>query len=343
MDNVNNDLTISIAMCTYNGARFLQEQLDSFSSQSRLPDEVVICDDCSSDNTVEILNEWAKTVSFTVKIIQNEKNLGYEQNFPKAISLCSSDIIFCSDQDDAWAPDKLEKMAAVFEKHSETGVVYCDGLCIDSQGNSLNRLASAISLPGMLYGRPYYLYWNPVKRGMHFLGCCCSIRKSLWDKISPYPKSYAHDQWIFLAGAAISKIEYLPDTLTHYRLHESNTSAVTPVSSDKMTGEYFQTFYKTATGLFFYNLAMAEDLQNWLEKQERTPQTAAALSFLKSEYRHFNNRSRCQRNIWLFFPLWIWEIVSGGYFRRLQPIQSIAYDFWTGVRNGLKFGSKKDK
>ena len=79
-------LTVSIAMCTYNGARFLPEQLSCLANQSRLPDEVIICDDCSSDNTVDILNDWAKSVPFSVKIVQNEKNLGYAQNFAKAIS-----------------------------------------------------------------------------------------------------------------------------------------------------------------------------------------------------------------------------------------------------------------
>ena len=336
-------LTISIAMCTYNGARFLSEQLDCLANQSRQPDEVVICDDCSSDNTVDILNDWAKSVPFSVKVVQNEKNLGYAQNFAKAISLCSSDVIFLSDQDDIWTSDKLEKMTSVFNDRPEVGVVFCDGLYVDSQGKSLNRLASDIARPGMIYGHPYYLYWKPVCKGMHFFGCCCAIRKSVWDKIAPLPESFTHDLWIFLTAQAISEIVYLPDTLTHYRLHENNTSTVSPESSDDMSGEYIQTFYKTATGLFFYNHAMAEDFQNWLEKQERNSQTAAALSFLKSEDRHFNNRSRCQRNIWLFFPLWIWEIVSGRYCRRLQPIQSIAYDFRTGVRNGLNFGSKKDK
>ena len=331
-------LTISIAMCTYNGARFLPEQLDCLAKQSRLPDEVVICDDCSSDNTADILNAWSKSVPFSVKIVQNEKNLGYAQNFAKAISLCSSDVIFLSDQDDIWTPDKLEKMTSVFNDRPEVGAVFCDGLCVDSEGNSLNRLVSDIAYPGMLYGRPYYLYWKPVSKGMHFFGCCCAIRKSVWDKIAPLPESFTHDLWIFLTAQAISEIVYLPDTMTHYRLHENNTSAVSPDTTDDMTGEYIQTFYKTATGLFFYNHAMAEDFQNWLEKQERTRQTAAALAFLKLEDRHFNNRSRCQRNIWLFSPLWIWEIVSGGYFRRLQPIQSIAYDF----RQGLCFWSKSN-
>ena len=147
-------LTISISMCTYNGARFLPEQLDCLANQSRQPDEVVICDDCSSDNTVEILNAWAESVPFSVKVVQNEKNLGYAQNFAKAISLCSSDVIFLSDQDDIWMPDKLEKMTSVFDNRPEAGVVFCDGLCVDSKGNSLDLLASDIASPGMIYVRP---------------------------------------------------------------------------------------------------------------------------------------------------------------------------------------------
>ena len=103
-------MKISIALCTYNGEKFLREQLDSFSVQTRLPDEVVVGDDCSTDRTVEILEEWAKTAPFRVEIVRNPQNLGYEKNFEQTMLRCTGDVIFPSDQDDVWLPEKLSRL-----------------------------------------------------------------------------------------------------------------------------------------------------------------------------------------------------------------------------------------
>ncbi len=93
-------LRISIAMCTYNGARFLPEQLASFAAQERLPDELVVCDDGSTDATMEILQDFAATALFEVRVERNPQNLGFVRNFEKTLSLCTGDIVFLSDQDD---------------------------------------------------------------------------------------------------------------------------------------------------------------------------------------------------------------------------------------------------
>ena len=93
-------LCLSVSMCTYNGARFLREQLESIASQIRLPDELVVCDDGSTDATLAILTEYAKAVRFPVRIQCNTSRLGPAKNFEQAISLCKGEIIVLSDQDD---------------------------------------------------------------------------------------------------------------------------------------------------------------------------------------------------------------------------------------------------
>src|SRR5437588_7313199 len=108
------DERISIAMCTYNGARFLREQLDSFAAQSRLPDEVVICDDGSTDGTADIVRTFASGAPFPVHFHVNEPRLGITRNFERAAGLCTGSIIFFSDQDDVWLPDKLDRFAEAF-------------------------------------------------------------------------------------------------------------------------------------------------------------------------------------------------------------------------------------
>src|SRR6266704_3029265 len=101
---------ISIALCTYNGARFLPEQLESIAAQTRLPDEMVVCDDRSADETTDIIRTFAKNALFPVRLEINEQKLGSTKNFEKAIRLCHGEIIAPADQDDVWNPQKLSKL-----------------------------------------------------------------------------------------------------------------------------------------------------------------------------------------------------------------------------------------
>src|SRR5580698_1985958 len=100
-------MKLSVALCTYNGERFLPEQLASIREQSRLPDELVICDDASADQSVAIATRFAERAPFPVRIEANSRNLGSTPNFARAIELCNGDAIVLSDQDDVWLPDKL--------------------------------------------------------------------------------------------------------------------------------------------------------------------------------------------------------------------------------------------
>ena len=129
-------LTISIALCTYNGACFLKTQLSSLAQQSLRPDELVVCDDGSTDATVEILEAFAVRAPFKVRILRNPQNLGYVKNFEKAISACQFDLIFMCDQDDIWHPEKLHKCCTVFEEDPSVGMVLHDFTCINQDGSA---------------------------------------------------------------------------------------------------------------------------------------------------------------------------------------------------------------
>ena len=118
--------TVSVALATYNGANFLRAQLDSIASQTKTPDELIVTDDCSTDNTVDIVREFAKTVSFPVVVHINEKKVGYTQNFSRALSLCSGDIVFLSDQDDVWLSNKVDNVVNVFNALPKTLLVIHD-------------------------------------------------------------------------------------------------------------------------------------------------------------------------------------------------------------------------
>src|SRR3712207_5989304 len=101
-------MSLSVALCTYDGARYLPEQLESLARQRRLPDELVVCDDGSADDTVDVVRRFADRAPFAVRLSLNPQNLGFVKNFEQAIRLCRGDLIALADQDDVWHPQKLE-------------------------------------------------------------------------------------------------------------------------------------------------------------------------------------------------------------------------------------------
>ena len=154
---------ISVALCTYNGASFLDAQLDSYLTQTRLPDELVVCDDQSSDATLALLDGFAKRAPFPVRLHHNQARLGSTKNFEKAIGLCTGDLIATSDQDDVWLPDKLALSEAAFAKSPEIGLIFTNAEVVDQGLEPLgHRLWDAIHFGPILRRR--------VRRGQ-FASC----------------------------------------------------------------------------------------------------------------------------------------------------------------------------
>lgn len=206
-------MKISIAMATYNGAKFLREQLDSFSAQTRLPDELVVCDDGSSDATPEILDAFAASAPFAVRVVRNEKNLGYRRNFEKAMSLCTGDIVFLSDQDDIWLPKKLQIVEAEFEKNPRVMSTINDMIITDAEMND----SGATQLGNILRAGHTDRMFGP--------GCCSAIRKEMLKLLFPFPSDdYSHDAWVMetTRGLGVRKIIFEP--LQLYRRHGANES-----------------------------------------------------------------------------------------------------------------------
>jgi glycosyltransferase involved in cell wall biosynthesis len=149
-------------MATYNGGAFISRQLNSFSMQERRPDELIVCDDGSTDDTREQIEAFAARAGFHVRLVRNEQRLGYNRNFAKAIGLCSGDLIFISDQDDEWYPGKLKAVASAFAADprlaavtNDQDIVDRDGLPAGAHGPSeraSTRLSGHMVRPGLLHG-----------------------------------------------------------------------------------------------------------------------------------------------------------------------------------------------
>lgn len=206
-------------MCTYNGSKYLPEQLESFALQSRLPDELVICDDLSTDDTSRIINAFAEGALFKVRFYQNDKNLGSTKNFEKAIGLCSGDIIVLSDQDDVWTLDKLKIIEKTFYDRMDVGAIFSNADVVDSQLDPLGyELWDAVRFSKnerciFVNGRQV----NVLLKHNVVTGATMAFRASFKRQVLPIPKIWIHDAWIAFIISLFSEIAPINEPLIKYR------------------------------------------------------------------------------------------------------------------------------
>lgn len=208
---------ISLVLPTYNGATYLQEQLDSIYNQTLVPDEIIIVDDCSTDNTVSILEEYKK--KYGLKYVVNETNLGYNKNFEKGINLAQGDFICLSDQDDIWLPNKVESLYKQILKYpnSVPACVSSGIVPVDKNQNLLRDIAVGSDYSGE---RVLYTYSSQ--------GCTMMFNRKLWEVISPIPEGIMYDAYIGISSAIIGYRYHINKPLMKYRIHGDNAVGSIP-------------------------------------------------------------------------------------------------------------------
>ncbi len=215
-------MKLSIAMCTYNGAAYLSEQLESLAAQTRLPDELVVCDDRSNDDgrTVEIIKAFALKSPFQVLLSDNRKTLGSKKNFEKAISRCRGDIIFLCDQDDVWRQDKLARFEDNFSSKPETGLVFSDAEVVDEKLRPLSRLSDGFGRESSTDLEQDRAFSALLPRNL-VTGATMAFRSSFRRLMMPIPNDtiLQHDAWIALIIAAVAPVVFLKEPLIKYRQH----------------------------------------------------------------------------------------------------------------------------
>lgn len=203
---------ISIAMASYNGEKYLKEQLDSIYAQTYKNIEVIVTDDCSTDKTVDILEHYAKSCG--LKYFVNEKNLGFVKNFEKVLSLCDGDYIALADQDDIWCKDKIE---ILFKNVSGHLMVHSDAMLINDQGKMIEESFTKQSKKKIYQTTQEYLFINNVT------GCTSMIDKTLLKKALPIPSKFGvHDYWLAVIASTQGSIAYVDKPLVKYRQHDNN-------------------------------------------------------------------------------------------------------------------------
>ncbi len=226
--------TISIALCTYNGSAYLPIQWQSLLDQERLPDEVVICDDLSTDGTAELIAELAAKAPFTVHIISNPVRLGSNKNFERALAACTGDLVYICDQDDFWLPEKIASMTRFMDQHINIQVAFCDAwITDDNLQKGTGRVWEAVRFNKLAQTR-----WSSGEAleilldGNRMMGCATVIRQSFIKTILPIPTNlpgdYIYDGWIALVAAAYSSIAYINHPLQLYRTHAQQQVGMTP-------------------------------------------------------------------------------------------------------------------
>ena len=218
-------MTTSVAVALYNGARFIEQQLDSFRTQTKKPDKVIFCDDGSRDNTVELVREYIKKYSLENSwfLYENEVNLGYIKNFYKAVMLCDTDLIFLSDQDDIWKEDKIEKMAAIMENRDDIKLLCCKYGIIDADGveqysvveptASENEKLSSISI-------------SDVMRAYRWPGMLMCLRRDFFERLIPQISNcdVAHDFMFVALSSDVGGFYEYNYVGAYHRRHDNNTA-----------------------------------------------------------------------------------------------------------------------
>ncbi len=223
----NRELKLSIAMTTYNGSKYILEQLQSFAKQSILPDEIVICDDCSNDNTVEIIEDFKKNSGLNIRIIRNPHNIGVIKNFEKAITSTTGDIIFLSDQDDYWFPQKLEEYTNAFQNNRDVDFIFSDVQIADQDLNVLS--GSLFTEEQKLYPKRFVNsnlinIMSFISMKLSASGATIAFRRDLLTYILPIPKinHLLHDGWIEKIALSTRNCIMLPEPYSKYRQHDNN-------------------------------------------------------------------------------------------------------------------------
>jgi glycosyltransferase involved in cell wall biosynthesis len=214
-------MKVSVAIATYRGSRFVAEQLASIVSGSFQPDEIVVSDDASNDGTIEAVKDFALCSSVPIASHQQQENQGLIGNFESAIQATRGEIIFLSDQDDVWYPQKVTRVMEVFERDPAIGLVFSDaalvGQHLEPVGKTLWQSIGFDHAERTQVRSPFA--FDLLLKRFLVTGATLAFRRSFLDVILPLPKHLIHDAWIALVISAVSRIECIDEPLIQYRQH----------------------------------------------------------------------------------------------------------------------------
>ena len=212
---------ISICMATYNGSVFIREQIDSILDQIEINDELIICDDCSTDDTVEIINSYADP---RIKLFINEHNLGHVKNFEKAIMLAQGNFVVLSDQDDIWCTGRLQLMKSKFSRNDKINLVASNFDVFNETSDYSTPFRGLGQYPSSRVGRLIGIFYGNVP----YFGCTFMMKNELAALSTPFPNFIeAHDVWIGLIANTYGQTVHIEESTLKRRIHGNNLTPPT--------------------------------------------------------------------------------------------------------------------
>ena len=325
----------SVAMCTYNGAQFVAEQLDSIAAQTRLPDELIVCDDGSTDATVEVVREFARNAPFPIRLFENEKNLGSTKNFERAIALCEGDLIALADQDDFWLPEKLRRLEHALADEN-IGLAFTDGEVVDE---SLNPLGQRVWETIRFAGREQKLFREG--RGFAVLldhnvvtGAAMAMKAEFREMILPIPNDLVHDGipvlhdwWAALLVAAMAEISFVPELLFKYRQHSTQQMGVVSDDQGEHSGARLGDSVRRKN-TFSAEIHYLRTILERLSRIQGFPVRANVLSSLEARLKHLETRAAMPEGRTRRVAPVLRELLGRRYHLYSNGLASAAKDFW---------------
>ena len=273
--------TISVAVITFNGEKYVREQLESIKAQSLTPQQVLIFDDCSSDKTVEIISEFIKTNNLSHwKLFKQISNVGWRQNIFEVLMQCDTDIIFWSDQDDVWDNNKIEILTSLITDTDDNCMAaYSSWRYIDSFGNLLENFSGKNKNELILIDK-----YSPKMNIPPLLGCSACFRKELLAKLSEIiPCEFNSSDWIlYFLAIGLGKVAYFDKPLFKRRIHDNNVTA--SLSGMRRNWKFDYENCKMSLTVLNLQLKTLEKIINVLGT------TNLSNSFIENEYQYLKYR-----------------------------------------------------
>jgi glycosyltransferase involved in cell wall biosynthesis len=311
--------SVSVALCTYNGAPFLGAQLESLAAQTRLPDELVVCDDGSTDETFTVLDDFGARAPFPVRVHRNPERLGVVANFSQALAKCSGGYVALCDQDDVWMPARLERAVTVLEARPEVGAVFSDAELVDERlrprGRTLFAATGFTPARQRRFRRGHelaVLLARPVVSG-----ATLTVRSSYLDLLLPIPATGLHDLWLSTLLSAVSTVVALDEPLIRYRQHGSNQIG------SPARGVWAKLARRREQGVFGDEVAHYRAMAERLAGRRGAANDAAAIDLVLQKVAHLEFRQRMTgRDVGPILK----ELAAGRYHRYSRGLESAAFD-----------------
>lgn len=226
-------IDLTVALCTWNGSRWIRPFLQSLAAQERLPDELLVQDDASTDRTVAIVQEFARHAPFDVRLEINSERVGSTANFARVLQRASGRCIALADQDDLWYPAKLRRLSAELERDPTVTLAFSDADLVGEDGRLLGRRLWDTRQVGRTLRRHAVVPEEMFARQALTTGCTMMIRRRVAEAALPFPDALSdpaspmrHDRWLSLVAAAVGTVRALPQPLLGFRVHPMQETGV---------------------------------------------------------------------------------------------------------------------